>query len=122
MNLAPRWADYLTTNGFEAEHWSNIGTPEATDLEIMQYAKRTDSVVLTNDLDFSAILATTGGYKPSVAQIRANDVRPETIGKQVVDALLQAAEELNSGALVTVLPSLSKVRILPLLNTNAKQQ
>jgi len=43
--------------------------------------------VLTHDLDFSAILAATHGEKPSVVQIRAEDVSPDVIGKQVIIAL-----------------------------------
>jgi len=49
----------------------------------MAYASANDSVVLTHDLDFSAILAATHGKKPSVVQIRADDVCPDVIGLQV---------------------------------------
>ena len=46
----------------------------------MAYAMANDCIVLTHDLDFSAILAATQGEKPSVVQIRADDVSPSAIG------------------------------------------
>jgi len=60
------------------------------------YASENNYVVLTHDLDFSAILAATHGEKPSVVQIRAENVRPEVIGKQVIAALRQMEPELWS--------------------------
>ena len=72
MNLAPRWAEYLSQAGHEAQHWSTLGALNATDVTVMQAARERDAVVLTHDLDFGAILAVTGGAKPSVIQIRAD--------------------------------------------------
>ncbi len=71
MNLSPRWVDLLTRSHLEAVHWSSVGSPQALDQEIMTYAAKHDYVVLTNDLDFGAILAVTHGEKPSVVQIRS---------------------------------------------------
>ncbi len=51
----------------------------------MAYASANDYVVFTHDLDFSVILAATRSEKPSVLQIRAEDVSPEVvISKQVI--------------------------------------
>ena len=83
MNLSPRWIGLLTDAGLESTHWSTLGAKNAPDSEIMTYAKATDSVVLTHDLDFGAMLAATHGEKPSVVQIRAEDVSPDVIGVQV---------------------------------------
>jgi predicted nuclease of predicted toxin-antitoxin system len=114
MNLSPRWVNPLTEAGIEAEHWSSLGAAQAPDSEIMAFASANDYVVLTHDLDFSAILATTHGEKPSVVQIRADDVSLEAIGKQVIDALLQMTTELKEGALVTIDPNRTRLRLLPL--------
>ena len=114
MNLSPRWVGVLSDAGMEADHWSAIGASNAPDTEIMAYAATNGYVVLTHDLDFGAILAATNGEKPSVVQIRADDVRPEAIGKQVVAALGQMASELERGALLTVDASRTRLRLLPL--------
>ena len=114
MNLSPRWVGVLAGAGLEAAHWSTLGANNARDSEIMDYASANDFVVLTHDLDFSAILAATHGERPSVVQIRAEDVSPEAIGKQVINALRQMAFELQEGALITIDPGRARVRVLPL--------
>lgn len=114
MNLSPRWVSVLGDAGIESVHWSTLGAHDATDFQIMAYAHANDYVVLTHDLDFSAILAVTHREKPSVVQIRAGDVSPDVIGKQVIVALRQMASDLEEGALLTVEPSRTRLRVLPL--------
>lgn len=114
MNLSPRWVGLLNGAGIEAAHWSTIGAHNAVDPLIMAYAAEHDYVVLTHDLDFGAILAATQGEKPSVVQIRADDVSPEAIGAPVVVALRQMADELHQGALLTIDTSRARLRVLPL--------
>src|SRR5271170_7604963 len=105
MNLSPRWVQTLRVAGIEAIHWSAVGKANAPDSEIMAYASAFGLVVLTQDLDFSAILASTADWKPSVVQIRSAEVSPEGIGRQVITALNQVADELEAGALLTVDPN-----------------
>jgi predicted nuclease of predicted toxin-antitoxin system len=69
MNLSPTWVERLNAAAFSAVHWSVVGRMGAPDTEIMAYAAKHGYVVLTHDLDFSAILAATQGTKPSVVQI-----------------------------------------------------
>jgi predicted nuclease of predicted toxin-antitoxin system len=114
MNLSPRWVDVLANAGFDVAHWSALGVYNASDREIMAYAKANDYIVLTHDLDFNTILAATHGEKPSVVQIRTDDVNPDAIGKQVIAALQQISTELADGALLTVDTSRTRVRLLPL--------
>lgn len=80
----------------------------------MAYAGANDYVVLTHDLDFGAILAATHGEKPSVVQIRAEDVSPDVIGQQIIAALRQMESDLEEGALLTVDPNRTRLRLLPL--------
>ena len=115
MNLSPRWISILAVAGIESVHSSTLGARNAPDTEIMAFAAANDYVVLTHDLDFGAILAATQGEKPSVVQIRAEDVSPDVIGAPVVSALRQMADELEAGVLVTVDPNRTRLRVLPLL-------
>jgi predicted nuclease of predicted toxin-antitoxin system len=89
MNLSPHWVDRLNAAGLPAVHWSGIGRMDATDIEIMAYAAKYDYVVLTHDLDFSAILAASQGTKPSVVQIRSDNLSPAVIGDPLIAALQQ---------------------------------
>jgi len=114
MNLSPRWVKFFSDFDIQAEHWSNFGSFNAPDSEIMAFARSNSYVVVTNDLDFSAILAATNGEKPSVVQIRSEDLSPESIGSSVVEALNQMSVELEDGALLTVDLSRVRLRLLPL--------
>jgi predicted nuclease of predicted toxin-antitoxin system len=114
MNLSPRWVTTFEQAGLEAVHWSMLGLADASDKAIMAYARTEHYVVLTHDLDFGTILAASGGDKPSVIQIRADDVRPDAIGRQVIAAVRQMQAELLSGALLSVDPVRFRLRLLPL--------
>ncbi|MBV8794319.1 MAG: DUF5615 family PIN-like protein [Hyphomicrobiales bacterium] len=59
MNLSPRWVKALIEAEIEASHWSTLGPANASDADIMAFARANGYVVLTHDLDFSAILAAT---------------------------------------------------------------
>src|SRR5579863_10433896 len=113
MNLSPRWVPLLVHAGWEAVHWSSIGKGNAPDSEVMSYANRHGYVVITHDMDFSAMLAATHGEKPSVVQIRIEDVRLSA-GNRIVAALRHLQTELEQGALVTIGANRSRVRMLPL--------
>ena len=114
MNLSPRWSTLLTDAGIEAVHWSTLGPHNASDTQIMTHAKAHDYVVLTHDLDFGAILAATHGKKPSVVQIRADNLDPSVIGSRVITALRQMTKELDTGALISIDPIQTRLRVLPL--------
>lgn len=118
MNLSPQWVAGLIEAGFDAAHWSSIGAANDPDVAIMDYARQHEYVVLTNDLDFSAILAVTHARKPSVVQLRADDLRFVTIGAQVIRALTQMADELAQGALINIDPTRTRIRVLPLVRSD----
>jgi predicted nuclease of predicted toxin-antitoxin system len=114
MNLSPDWVPYLVKQGFEAVHWSAIGKGDAPDTAIFDHARAIGTIIFTNDLDFTTILALTRSHRPSIVQARVHDVSPESLGPSLVAALVQFATELEKGAIVTLLPDRNKVRILPI--------
>jgi predicted nuclease of predicted toxin-antitoxin system len=113
MNLPPRWVKFLSSQGFECVHWSDVGEFTAADSIIMAYATEHGYTIFTHDMDFGSLLAATRAHGPSVIQIRTQNVLPEAMGASVVNAIRQFAEELQRGALITVDPYHSRARILP---------
>lgn len=114
MNLSPEWAQVLNDAGFEAIHWSTVGDPRASDRVIMDWARANSYVVFTHDLDFGALLAAAKTASPSVIQVRTQDVLPAKLAHLVITALRQFTSDLDSGALVTIDETRSRVRILPI--------
>ena len=114
MNLSPAWVATFASAGIEASHWSTIGPVNAPDTEIMAWACRNDCTVFTHDLDFATLLRLTSALKPSVERIRAEDVRPATMGTLVCAAVLQTKDDLQRGALLTIDPRKNRIALLPL--------
>ena len=112
-NLSPTWVRFLEENGFEAVHWSTLGERTATDAVIMGWARDRGFVVITHDLDFSALLASTEAVGPSVVQVRSQDVLPDTIGADVVRVLRDHRAALDEGAIISIDELTSRVRVLP---------
>ena len=105
MNLSPRWVERLSAASLTAVHWSSVGRVDAPDAEIMAYAAEHGFVVLTHDLDFSTILAATHGTKPSVVQIRSENLSPTSIGDTLIAALQQMAVLRNYSITPTRAPA-----------------
>src|SRR5262249_46048757 len=104
----------FVASGFESIHWSRIGDLTAPDCVIMDYAAANGFVIFTHDLDFGALLADRKSRQPSVIQVRTQDVLPAATGPIVVRALNASRQQLEEGALVTVDPSRSRIRLLPI--------
>lgn len=86
MNLSPRWAELLRQAGHDAVHWSTVGQATAEDQALMAWARTHGYVVVTNDLDFGAILAATQAEGPSVLQMRTEAVSPHSLGDRLLGA------------------------------------
>ena len=114
MNLSPSWIARLGRHGFEAVHWSTIGAATAPDEEILAWSREHGFAVVTNDLDFSAILAATDRHSPSVVQVRMQDVLSDEATAAVAAALEAFRSEVEDGALLSVDESGTRVRMLPL--------
>jgi predicted nuclease of predicted toxin-antitoxin system len=114
MNLSPAWVPFLRDAGLEAVHWSEVGAANASDRELMDWADAHDHIVLTSDLDFSAILAATRRQRPSVVLVRSDLLTTAAIGGAVTRAIEQTQRDLADGAVVSVDPTRARVRILPL--------
>jgi predicted nuclease of predicted toxin-antitoxin system len=115
MNLSPDFAAYLRNRGIETQHWTEIGNPEASDVEIMEYASLNEYTVVTMDLDFGDILVSTQNVTPSVIQIRAKEAISEKVFALSFEAIRTAEQELLKGAILTIDIERSRLRMLPIL-------
>lgn len=114
MCLSPDWRETLAAAGFEAVHWSEIGVRNAPDQAIFEWAATRDFVIFTHDLDFGTLLALSRSRKPSVIQLRSQEIMPHLMGQVVISALMELEAELLTGALVTIDTDKRRARILPL--------
>jgi predicted nuclease of predicted toxin-antitoxin system len=120
MNLSISWAAYLRERGHDAKHWTDIGTPDAEDLEIMEYCRKVDAIILSGDLDFTTIHAIEGSSKPSIIQLRSKNRLPAGEGPLVARALTIGASNLALGAIVTISSTRMRVAKLPIASTDPR--
>jgi len=114
MNIPLKYAELLSKKGIELMRWSDVGAPDAADAEIMAYARDNDFIVLTNDLDFGAILSVTHDLKPSVAQVRASILHADQAVDLIATALYRFDDDLKRGAILSVDIKNARLRLLPL--------
>jgi len=114
MNIPKGWVEFFETDGHKAKHWRDIGNISAEDTEIMEWARINQFIVFTHDLDFSSLLYATNAKKPSVIQLRMENILPSNAGEVVIETLTIVSNELAQGALVTIDPKKHRLRVLPL--------
>jgi len=114
MNIPLKYYTLLAERGIEVLLWTDVGTPSASDAEIMAYAHENDFTVLTCDLDFGTILSVTHDLKPSVTQVRASVIHAERAVDLIATALTQYADDLDKGAILSIDLKSARLRLLPL--------
>ena len=113
-NLPPRWVPFLENHGVLASHWRDLGTVGDQDDIIFQFARKEQWIILSQDLDFSRLLALYGTKLPSVLQLRVDVPIPEVIGAQVIQVLHDHATAITDGSLISIDLQQARVRLLPL--------
>lgn len=116
MNVSPIWVELLNDAGHHAWHWSQVGEISESDENIAIWARANNQVVISNDLDFSKLLASTGDTTPSVIQLRLGRNDPKKMVGLVVLAISNSTAELESGAILTVDHKSRRLRILPIVS------
>ena len=114
MNLSPKLVSMLARLQVDAKHWYMVGCPTATDTEIMAYAKENNCIVVTYDLDFTALLCAAQTQRPSVIQIRKQGIDIDILADLLATAVHQWGDELHNGAILTLDAKKLRVRLLPL--------
>jgi predicted nuclease of predicted toxin-antitoxin system len=85
----------------------------ATDTEILEWARVRNSVVVTLDADFHAILAVERAAKPSVIRVRLQGLNGTAFAVLVRQVLERYATELGVGCMVTVKARKTTCHLLP---------
>ena len=114
MNLSPEWVQEFKYYEIEAIHWSAIGKHDAPDVILIDWAQKNEYVIFTHDLDFGTAIALTKAEKPSVIQVRTQNVTVAHLSKIVIPTVQTYADLLEKGALIVMDEDKQRIRILPL--------
>jgi predicted nuclease of predicted toxin-antitoxin system len=114
MNLSPVTVAALAADGMDIVRVSDLLPVNASDEDILNLARRDERVVITQDMDFSALLALGGHERPSLVTLRLLDTDPNVVTRRLRRVLPQIETVLRQGCAVTVEDYTVRARRLPI--------
>jgi predicted nuclease of predicted toxin-antitoxin system len=100
---------------YDAVHLREQNLHRLPDKAILEKALKEGRIVITFDLDFGDLLATSGGRLPSVIIFRLYNQTPPNVTKRLFDLLSVETQRLESGALFIVEDARYRMRPLPII-------
>ena len=107
-------ADMLQKAGWDVVHTFDVGLSRATDMELLEFARRERRTVVTLDSDFHALLAVSNAGSPSVIRIRQEGLRGENLAALLTSVWPKVSQKIEKGALVSITESALRIRRLPI--------
>ena len=114
MNISPATVSNLQKQGWDIIRVVEVLPATASDLEILEFARQEERVIISQDLDFSMLLAVGGYSKPSLITLRLSFTDPEAVTQKILSSLPQVEENLYEGAAVTIEDDNIRIRKLPI--------
>lgn len=114
MNISPLTVAALQDAGWDILRVSDRLSKFAADPEILAFARQEGRVIITQDLDFSTLLALGGHNRPSLITLRLSNTDPTQVTARLFQVLPQLQERLAQGCAVTVDERTLRVRQLPI--------
>jgi predicted nuclease of predicted toxin-antitoxin system len=114
MNISPVTVAVLAAEGTDIVRVSSLLPANASDESILRLARQEGRVVITQDMDFSSLLALGGHDRPSLVTLRLLNTDPEVVTQRLRKILPQIEAALRRGSAVTVEDHAVRVRQLPI--------
>ncbi len=114
MNISPVSVEYLKKRRIKIDRISDVLDERAKDIDIINFARKNNKVIITQDLDFSILLAIKGYKKPSVITLRMENVRPKFVAMRIIDIVKEMERELKEGVVISVDEMSIRYKSLPI--------
>jgi predicted nuclease of predicted toxin-antitoxin system len=113
IHISPRTVRFLNGLAHDVVRVDSVLPVTASDEEIVAKAVEEGRAVLTQDLDFSDIVALSGKAAPSLVSLRLSDSRVENVNR-ILELALPTLEGGKAGFIASVEDSRVRTRPLPL--------
>lgn len=114
VHISPLTVAALKLQGYDTVRTTDLLPATATDVEILELARAEGKVVLTQDLDFSMLVALSNYGLPSLITLRLPSAKPDVVAQKLLDILPTVEKELTEGAAVTITDKSVRIRKLPM--------
>ena len=114
IHISPLTVAEIRAIGYEIHRVSDFISASATDAKIIELAILERAAIITQDLDFSALVAQSGLNKPSIVSLRVSDAKPRRIATILKTVLPQIESDLREGAIVSIEETEYRIRKLPI--------
>ncbi len=113
VHISPKTVADLQKQGYEIMRSSEFLPANAPDINILEFARTENWVVLTQDLDFSMLVALSRYSQPSLITLRLSSAKPDIVTQKLLDVLPQIEEALQEGSAITIQDESIRIRKLP---------
>lgn len=113
VHISPKTVRDLQKQGYEIMRSSEVLPTNAPDINILEFARTENWVVLTQDLDFSMLVALSKYSQPSLITLRLSSAKPDIVTQKLLDILPQIEEALQEGSAITIQDESIRIRKLP---------
>jgi len=113
VHISPKTVADLQKQGYEIMRSSEVLPANAPDINILEFARTENWVVLTQDLDFSMLVALSRYSQPSLITLRLSSAKPDIVTQKLLEVLPQIEEALKEGSAITIQDESIRIRKLP---------
>ncbi|OGW37566.1 MAG: hypothetical protein A2Y97_00605 [Nitrospirae bacterium RBG_13_39_12] len=115
IHISPLTVKELQKKGYDIIRVTDKLPATSLDKEIIQLSYQEKAVIITQDLDFSAIIAQSGLNGPSVISLRVANAKPDIIIRILITVLPLIEAELREGAIVSIDEKEYRIKKLPVI-------
>lgn len=114
VHISPLTIAALKSKGYSITRTTDLLPATAADIEILELAREEGKVVLTQDLDFSMLVALSNYGQPSLITLRLSSAKPDVVAQRLLDVLPTIEIDLTEGSAVSINDDSVRVRKLPI--------
>ena len=113
LHISPRTVEFLRLLGHDVVRVGEVLNASTPDETIVHWAAEQNRTILTQDLDFTDIIALSGQTHPSLVVLRLSSSRIEHVNSVLERALPGLEADVIAGAIISVRDERIRRRRLP---------
>ncbi len=114
VHISPLTVAALKLQGYDILRSTDLLPATAADIDILELARVEGRIIITQDLDFSMLIAVSKYNQPSLVTLRLSSAKPDVITQRLLEVLPLLEEELSQGSALTIDDNSVRIRKLPI--------